>query len=110
HWAIPRSIWNEREAAKKGKVVKQGTLDALVGKTAGPLVFNREDLLHTVTQFIAVDDQSLAVAGKTAFRNCLVAMRPKSISLNLPTTHDVVKHLHNEFVRWIDRLKQDIEV
>ncbi|KAF8222795.1 hypothetical protein L208DRAFT_1320558, partial [Tricholoma matsutake] len=42
--------------------------------------------------------------------NCLVAMRPKSILLNLPTTYDVIKHLHNEFIRWIDQLKQDIEV
>jgi hypothetical protein len=38
-------------------VVKQGTLDTLVSKTAGLLVFNCEDLLHAVTQFIAVDDQ-----------------------------------------------------
>ena len=42
---------------KKGKVVKQGTLDMLVSKMAGPLVFNCEDLLHAVTQFITVDDQ-----------------------------------------------------
>ncbi|KAF8235081.1 hypothetical protein L208DRAFT_1065881, partial [Tricholoma matsutake] len=70
--------------------------------------FDCKDLLHAVTQFITVDDQSLAVVGKTTFRNCLVAMRPKSISLDLPTTYNVVKHLHNEFVRWIDQLKQDI--
>jgi hypothetical protein len=57
HWAVPRTIWNERQAAKKDAVVKQGTLDKVVGKTPGPLVFNREDLLHAVTQFIAVDDQ-----------------------------------------------------
>ena len=42
---------------KKGKVAKQGTLGVLVGKMAGLLDFNCEDLLHAVTQFIAVDDQ-----------------------------------------------------
>jgi hypothetical protein len=32
------------------------------------------------------------------------------MSSELPTTHDVVKHLHNEFVRWLGELKADIEV
>ncbi|KAF8224865.1 hypothetical protein L208DRAFT_1308647, partial [Tricholoma matsutake] len=42
--------------------------------------------------------------------NCLVAMRPKSMLQDLPTTHDVVNHLHNEFVKWLAQLKEDIDV
>ena len=37
-------------------------------------------------------------------------MRPKSGLVDLPTTHDVVTHLHNEFVKWLEQLKKDIEV
>ena len=37
-------------------------------------------------------------------------MRPKSISQDLPTTHDVISHLHNEFVKWLAQLRNDIEV
>jgi len=80
-----------------------------------------------VTQFIAVDDQvsltidikvhlmrshfqSLSVVNKMMFQNCLVAMRPKSSSLNFPTTHDVANHLHNKFVSWVGEIKADIKV
>ena len=44
------------------------------------------------------------------FRNCLVAMRPKSTLTDLPTTHDVITHLHNKFVKWLAQLKKDVEV
>lgn len=54
--------------------------------------------------------QSLAVANKAIFRNCLVAMRPKTTKADVPTTHDVMSHLHNEFVGWLQELKADIEV
>ena len=37
-------------------------------------------------------------------------MQPKSILLDLPSTHDVVNHLHNEFVRWVCRLEVEIKV
>ena len=42
-----------------GKVVTQGTLDGLLIVPVAPVmpVFMRENLLHMVTQFIAVDDQ-----------------------------------------------------
>ena len=38
---------------------KQGTLDQLVKKSTElePITFTRENLLHMVTQFVAVDDQ-----------------------------------------------------
>jgi len=46
------------EAARQGKKVeKQGTLDLMVGKSTKPVVFSREDVLHAVTKFVAVDDQ-----------------------------------------------------
>jgi hypothetical protein len=37
-------------------------------------------------------------------------MRPKSTLQDLPTSRDVVKHLHNEFVKWTAELKNDIKV
>ena len=37
-------------------------------------------------------------------------MRPKSILLDLPSTHDIVTHLHNEFVCWIGKPKVAIKV
>ncbi|KIK05364.1 hypothetical protein K443DRAFT_3861 [Laccaria amethystina LaAM-08-1] len=85
HWAIPRIIWKQMEEERTGKdVARQGTLDGFVGKEVGPVVYTHENTLHMVTQFIAVDDQSLSVANKTT-------------------------HLHNEFVRWLVQLKVDIE-
>ena len=44
------------------------------------------------------------------FRNCLVAMRLKSSLQDLPKTCDVVSHLHNEFVKWLVQLKNEIMV
>jgi len=58
HWAIPRPIWNARqELEKHGKDTKQATLDLMVTKSVGPLVFMRKNLLHAITKFITVDDQ-----------------------------------------------------
>lgn len=51
------------EAEKKGLKVAtqrtQGTLDGLLIANVAPVVpvFTRENLLHMVTQFVAVDDQ-----------------------------------------------------
>jgi hypothetical protein len=63
HWAIPRAIWKIMEDEKNGKKVvtqgTQGTLDGLLIANVAPVVpvFTRENLLHMVTQFVAVDDQ-----------------------------------------------------
>ena len=47
------------EDERRGKKVgRQGTLDGFVGKQAGPIVYTRENVLHAVTQFVAVDDQA----------------------------------------------------
>jgi hypothetical protein len=37
-------------------------------------------------------------------------MRPKTTLADLPTTHDIMSHLHNEFVGWLEEMKADIEV
>jgi hypothetical protein len=37
-------------------------------------------------------------------------MRPKTTKADVPTTHDIMSHLHNEFVGWLQELKADIEV
>ena len=50
----------ERRGGKKGGLMTQGTLDgSLVERSEKPvpLVFMHENVLHAVTQFIAVDDQ-----------------------------------------------------
>jgi hypothetical protein len=36
-------------------------------------------------------------------------MRPKTTKADVPTTHDVMSHLHNEFVGWLQEMKADIE-
>ncbi|KAH9012213.1 hypothetical protein EDB83DRAFT_2202540, partial [Lactarius deliciosus] len=53
--------------------------------------------------------QSLAVANKVVFRNCLVAMRPKTTKQDLPTTYDIMNHLHNKFNEWLRNMSADIE-
>ncbi|KAF8232230.1 hypothetical protein L208DRAFT_1273067, partial [Tricholoma matsutake] len=111
HWAILCLIWKKMQEEKRGiKGERQGTLDKLIKEPSELLVFTHENVLHSVTQFVAVNDQSLSVANKTTFHNCLVVMRPKSILQDLPTTHDVTSHLHNEFVKWLTQLKNDIKV
>jgi hypothetical protein len=58
HWAIPHMTWKQMKEEQNGKnISKQRTLDPLRMKSAGPEVFNRDNLLHVVTQFVAVDDQ-----------------------------------------------------
>jgi len=69
HWAMPRPLWREMEEERKGKVDPetpgtQKTLDGALVKKPPPLVFAREDVLHKVTQFVAVDDQVRPVRGK----------------------------------------------
>jgi hypothetical protein len=57
-----------------------------------------------------VNQQALAVAGKVTFHNCLIAMRPKVGSVDLPTTHDITVYIHNKFIKWLRKLKDDITV
>ncbi|RDB23356.1 Zinc finger BED domain-containing protein DAYSLEEPER [Hypsizygus marmoreus] len=110
HHAIPRNIWKameEREKEQKSKR-KQRKLDDVFTKEKGPHEFSREEALQTVTKFITCDDQAISLADKASFRNCLVVMRPKSTTKDLPSAHDVNTHLHNEFVRHLKCVKEAI--
>ena len=69
-------------------MVKQGTLDALVSKTAGLLVFNREDLLHAVTQFITVDDQ-VRLTVDTSLNHLILA------------SHSLLREKHHFEIAWL---------
>jgi hypothetical protein len=97
-------------------------------------VFTRQAVLHAVAQFVACDDQvstklvisgqyllvvryattchrvtlqAFAVANNKLFRNCLMAMRPKTKTSELPSSHDVGVY---ESVRWIKQLRKEITV
>jgi hypothetical protein len=37
-------------------------------------------------------------------------MRPKAKNKDLPSTHDVAKYIHNQFVEWLTDLKKEISV
>ncbi|KAG1906590.1 uncharacterized protein F5891DRAFT_975363 [Suillus fuscotomentosus] len=66
---------------------------------------SREDVLRTVAEFVVCDDQSLIIADKPAFRNCLVVMQPNAILADIPSTHDVLAYIHNAFIEFIKGLK-----
>jgi hypothetical protein len=115
--AIPPEVLRGREETKKN-VKKQVTLDGMMDSIKWPTEFGREALLHAVTQLVACDNQvcfsrfectnnadrlwvvalSLALVDKAVFQNCLVVMRPKTLKMDLPSTHDVSIYLHNQYV------------
>jgi hypothetical protein len=95
----------------------------------GPREFTRAGILDAVTKLIATNNQvnfyvylsmttmiithlfqPIALADNTKFRNALVSMRPKSTTADLPTAYTVKIHLHNEFVKHMKELKQEIMV
>ncbi|KAF9234313.1 hypothetical protein BU15DRAFT_31439, partial [Melanogaster broomeanus] len=67
--------------------------------------FSREDVLRMVAEFVVCDDQPIAVANKTSFRNCLVAMKPTAMKADLPSSHDVSTFIHNAFIDFLQQLK-----
>jgi hypothetical protein len=48
--------------------------------------------------------------GKAVFRNCLVTMRPKTRTKELPTTHDVIVYLHNAYIKFMNQIKESFNV
>lgn len=48
------------------------------------------------------------LANNVAFCNVLVLMRPRSISSDLPSSYDVKVHIHNEFVKHMQMVKEAI--
>jgi hypothetical protein len=91
---------------------KQLKIDNMVEIEHIPIAkqFTRDGALDAIARFVACDDQALALVEKPVFRNCLIAMRPKTTKKDLPSTHDLVVHIHNEFVAWMKKLKDDILV
>ena len=94
-----------------------------------PKEFSREALLHALAQLIACDDQvskmarkfdetstnifvlkAFALVSKAVFRNCLTVMQPKTRTKELPSAHDVTIYIQNEFIRFMDQIKQVIQV
>jgi len=58
HWAIPQDIWMEMEALKnRTQSGRQINLDGVVQKEHGPREFTQAVLQHTITQFVACDNQ-----------------------------------------------------
>src|SRR5271155_299478 len=130
HWAIPRHVWRQMKADKTKQEPNDEPQQSTLGfeKVTGPREFTREGVLEAVTKLIATDDQvrdllilicvsltflpcqSLALASNTAFRNCLVAMRPRSTVGDLPSTHNMKVYLHNQFVEQLKLLKDNILV
>ncbi|KAF8231986.1 hypothetical protein L208DRAFT_1274453, partial [Tricholoma matsutake] len=109
HWAIPCMIWKAREEERqmKGKQLK---LDGTFERVMGPKEFTCDGVLDAVSWFVACNDQSLAMANKASFCNCLVSMRPKSITKDILSTHNVTTYIHNQFVKQLEELKGDILV
>jgi hypothetical protein len=100
----------EDQAKDSSGTVRQGTLDKHVEQAPTITSFTREGILEAVAKHIVCDDQSLALAEKQTFRNCLVAMRPRSTKDDLPSTHDVTVFIHNRFVALITKLNNQIRV
>jgi len=76
-------------------------------------------LLRAMTRYVrwwygalrlTLSNQAPALAEKPIFRNCLVAMRPKTTRKDLPSRHNIEVYIHNEFVDWLKILKAEILV
>ena len=69
---------------------RQGTLDGFIRKPAGPIVYMCENVLHVVTQFVAVNNQV-----STLQQNFLVSSSPALVPFHCKQ-NDVLKMLgHN---------------
>ncbi|KIM51950.1 hypothetical protein SCLCIDRAFT_65894, partial [Scleroderma citrinum Foug A] len=72
--------------------------------------FSRDDVMRAVAEFVVCDNQSLAIANKPAFRNCLVAMCPNANKADIPSSHDISTFIHNSFINFLQNLKHRIQV
>lgn len=111
-WAMPRDLWRTIQDGKTGGKAseRQTQLDACFEKVSGPREFTREGVLDAIAKHIVCDDQALALADNATFKNCLVAMRPRATSADLPSTHDVTVYINNEFIAVLTQLKARITV
>ncbi|KAF8622594.1 hypothetical protein AX15_006893 [Amanita polypyramis BW_CC] len=108
---IPHAVWQRMQQATGAGVVSsmQSTLDGMLQLLKVPKEFSREALLHALAQLITCDDQAFALVSKAVFRNCLTMMWPKTKTKELPSAHDVVIYIQNEFIRFMDQIKQVIQ-
>jgi hypothetical protein len=110
HHAIPQQLWKKKE--EEEKKLKQLKIENMVEIERIPISsqFTCDRALVAIAKFIACDDQALAVVEKPVFCNCLIAMWPKTSQNDLPSTHDLVVYIHNQFVAWMKKLKEMIQV
>ncbi|KAF9226875.1 hypothetical protein BS17DRAFT_697130 [Gyrodon lividus] len=87
------------------------SLKGLFPAVSAPQAFSRDNVLKSMAEFVVCNDQqSLAIASKPTFRNCLAAMRPASTKADLPSTHDISTYVHNKFILFIKKLKDELQV
>ena len=126
HHALSRHLYRQMKVDKKVTGGTQLTLDGVLEKLEDMKTYTHDGATHAVAQFVAcndqmckvmilhadvdVMDQALALAEKPIFRNCLVAMRPKTTQKDLSSRHDIEVYIHNEFVAWLKTLKHKILV
>ncbi|RPD53311.1 hypothetical protein L226DRAFT_425099, partial [Lentinus tigrinus ALCF2SS1-7] len=67
-----------------------------------PTSFSPDSILQHVTILIVTGDQPLILANDIAFRNCLVAMRPKMLKSKLPTQTTVCTWVTNNFITYLE--------
>ncbi|KAF8680603.1 hypothetical protein AX14_004549 [Amanita brunnescens Koide BX004] len=101
---VPRELSKVQSAGASLSI--QTTLDSVL-EVKAPSVFSKEAILHAVAQLVACDDQALALVGKDVFRNCLITMRPKTRTKELPTPHDVIVYLHNAYIKFMNQIKEE---
>lgn len=127
--AVPRDLLCAREKEKWEKKASQRNLDEMFQKAEKPKEFSRDNILKAVAEFAVCDYpvhgfkltmmmisnscmalQSLCMANKAIFRNCLIAMHPTATNADLPSTHNVVTYVHKEFISFFTTLKTRINV
>ncbi|KAG2352929.1 hypothetical protein BDR07DRAFT_1497388 [Suillus spraguei] len=99
HWYKPRKKQEE-------ECSEQARWNVFEGLEVTPVF---KDVLHAVAKFMVCDDQSLAVANKATFRNCLVAMWPAAMKVDIPSMHNITTYIHNAFLDFFVQLKSDIQ-
>lgn len=59
---------------------------------------------------ISLEEPGSSETDNLTFRNCLVSMRPNAVNNDIPTIHNVMTFIHNEFVSFMEQLKVKIKV
>ena len=94
HHAIPQGL--VKKQAKRG--TQQMLEDAF--QKAAVKEFSRDEVLKAVAKFV--------IADKATFQNCLMHMCPNSIKADILTTHTITSYIQNQFIEFINKLKETI--